>query len=324
MLAVPTYDDVLAAAERVRPFVHRTPVLTCETINQEVGAELYFKCENFQKVGAFKYRGATNAVQALAPAVLARGVATHSSGNHAAALALAAARRGCQAHVVMPSSSPPVKRAAVAAYAGHIVECAPSLQARQETLERVVAETGATFVHPYDDPLVVAGQGTAALELLDSVHGLDALIAPVGGGGLLGGTTLAARGAGRQTIRVYGAEPEAADDAKRSLEAGRILPSLDPQTVCDGLLTSLGEIPFAIMQQHVDDIATASEAGIMSALRLVLERMKIVVEPSAVVPLAVLLERRLDLRGKRVGIILSGGNLDLAKVSALAAHRSVH
>lgn len=314
---LPTFTDVLAAAGRIRPFVHRTPVLTSSAINRRVGADLYFKCENLQKVGAFKVRGATNAVQALPSVALDRGVATHSSGNHAAALALAAACRGCPAYVVMPTSSPRVKRAAVAGYGAHIVECAPTLQAREETLARVVAETGATFIHPYDDPYVVAGQGTAALELIEDSPTLDAVIAPVGGGGLLGGTTLAVRGAGPQGTRVYGAEPEAADDAKRSLEAGRILPSLDPETVCDGLLTSLGKIPFAILREHLDAIFTASEAAILAALRLVLERMKIVVEPSAVVPLAVLLERRLDLRGQRVGIVLSGGNLDLSQVSEL-------
>ena len=317
---MPIFEDVRHAAARVAPHVHRTPVLTCATLDARTGARLYFKCENFQKVGAFKYRGATNAVQSIPEDILARGVATHSSGNHAAALALAASVRGCPAVVVMPETAPRIKRAAVAGYGARIVTCAPTLAAREETLVQVLAETGAVEVHPYDDPQVVAGQGTAALELLTAVPDLEVLIAPVGGGGLLGGTLLAARGAGRPGLRVYGAEPAAADDARRSLAAGYILPSVDPKTVCDGLLTSLGEIPFAVfVREGIDGIVTASERGILEALRLVLERMKVVVEPSAVVPLAVLLEGAIDLRGRRVGILLSGGNLSVERLGALLA-----
>ena len=310
MSRLPDLDDVRRAAERIRPWAHRTPVLTCSGIDAALGATLYFKCENFQKVGAFKFRGATNAVRALPEALAARGVATHSSGNHAAALSLAARLRGIPAHVVMPRSSKAVKRAAVASYGGRIVLCEPTLAARESTLESVVAQTGATFVHPYNDPMVVAGQGTAALELLEDVRGLDVVMAPVGGGGLLSGTAIAVTSLSPGT-RVVAAEPAAADDAFRSLKEGRIVASVDPRTVADGLLTSLGTLTFAIIRERVSEIVTVSEEAIVAAMRLVWERMKIVIEPSSAVPLGALMEGRPDVRGRRVGVIVTGGNVDL-------------
>lgn len=310
---LPTFDDVVAAAARIAGVVHRTPVLTCRTLDDLCRAHLYCKCENLQKVGAFKARGASNAVLSLSDEKAACGVATHSSGNHGAALAWAAARRGIPAHVVMPRTSKAVKKAAVASYGAHVVECEPTLAARESTLAEVVATTGATFVHPYNDPRVIAGQGTAALELCEEVHGLDAILAPVGGGGLLSGTALAVSGRCLHTA-VWGAEPRAADDAFRSLRQGRIVPSLDPRTVADGLRTSLGSRTFAIIRQHVRGIVTVSEEAIVAAMRLVWERMKIVVEPSSAVPLAALLAGDLDLPGQRVGIILSGGNVDLEEL----------
>ncbi|MDY0004697.1 MAG: pyridoxal-phosphate dependent enzyme [Polyangia bacterium] len=312
-LKLPDFAAIRAAAERIRPHVHRTPVMTSASLDRMAGASLYFKCENLQKVGAFKYRGATNAVQSLTAEQASRGVATHSSGNHAAALALAAAARGCPAYVVMPTSAPPVKRAAVAGYGARIVDCAPTLAARESTLAEVVAETGAHFVHPYNDPRVIAGQGTAALELLEEVPDLDAILAPVGGGGLMSGTAIAAQ-ALRPGIRVLGAEPEGADDAHRSLAAGRILPSEAPRTVCDGLLTSLGELTFAILGRRLEAIVTVSDEAIIAALRHLMERAKLVVEPSGAVPLGAVLEGKVDLGGLRVGLILSGGNLDLDRL----------
>jgi threonine dehydratase len=302
----PTLDDVWAAAARIAPFAHRTPVMTSRSLDELTGARLFFKCENLQRVGAFKFRGAMNATLQL-PSGTA--VATHSSGNHAAAIALAARLTGRAAHVVMPTSAAAVKRAAVLAYGARVVDCAPTLAARESTLAEVVAATGAAFVHPYNDPRVIAGAGTAALELVTEVPDLDLVIAPVGGGGLLGGTAIAARGL-RPALRVIGAEPALADDARRSLERGTIVPSVDPRTVCDGLLTSLGPLTFAILRAHVERIATASEAAIVAAMRLVWQRMKLVIEPSSAVPLALLTEGALDARGRRVGIILSGGNFE--------------
>jgi threonine dehydratase len=275
-----------------------------------VGASLFFKCENFQKAGAFKIRGACNAVLSLSDAEASRGVATHSSGNHAAALALAARWRAVPAYVVMPENASNIKKRAVAAYGANIFFCKPTLEAREETLARVVDSTGAAFVHPYNDVRVIAGQGTASLELCEDVPGLDAVTAPVGGGGLLSGTALAVSAVSSKT-KIIGAEPEQADDAYRSLLAGRIVPSGNPQTIADGLRTSLGDLTFAVIQKHVEHIVTASEEEITEAMRIVWERMKIIIEPSAAVPLAALLTMRMDLSGKRVGVILSGGNVDL-------------
>ena len=313
MPAPPTHADVLEAAARIRPFAHRTPVLTCATLDRLTGAQLFFKCENLQKVGAFKFRGACNAVMSLPPEAAAAGVATHSSGNHAAALALAARLRGMAAYIVMPDNAPRVKREAVAGYGGIIRLCAPTLAAREAALAQVVRETGAAFVHPYNDPRVIAGQGTAALELLAEAPALDTIVAPVGGGGLLSGTALAAEGAASDA-RIIGAEPAGADDACRSLREGRIVPSVDPRTMADGLLTSLGDLTFAVIRRRVERIVTVSEPGIAAAMRLIWERMKLVVEPSSAVALAALLEGDVDMAGRRVGIILSGGNVELGKL----------
>lgn len=313
MTPVPTFDDVRGAADRIDRIVHRTPVMTCASLNERVGAQVFCKCENFQKAGAFKFRGASNAVMSLSDAEARRGVATHSSGNHGAALALAARYRGVPAHVVMPSNAPASKRAAVAAYGGTIVYCEPTQQARETTLESVVLETGAVFVHPYDNAGVIAGQGTAALELLADVPDLDVILAPVGGGGLISGTALTAAACSSGT-RVVAAEPEAADDAYRSLAAGRILPANYPDTVADGLRTSLGELTFAIIRSHVAEIVTVSEEAIVAAMRYVWERMKIIIEPSSAVPIAALLDGRLDVSGQRVGVVLTGGNVDLARL----------
>jgi threonine dehydratase len=309
----PTLGDILAAHALIAPFIHRTPVLTCATIDARVGARVHFKCENLQKVGAFKYRGATNAVQLLDDATAARGVATHSSGNHAQALALAARVRGIPAIIVMPRTAPAVKRAAVEGYGAEVVTCEPTLAAREETLAAVVARTGAHVVHPYNDARVIAGQGTAALELLADVPDLDVVMTPVGGGGLLSGTALAVAGSS-PGVRVLAAEPQGADDAARSLATGQIQPSVNPTTICDGLLTSLGTLTFPIIRQHVHHIVTVSDDAVIEAMRLVWERMKLVVEPSAVVGLAALLEKRDEVPGERVGVVVSGGNVDLEKL----------
>ena len=309
----PTLADIRTAAERIRPFAHRTPVLTCASLDRAVGAQVFLKCENLQRVGAFKFRGACNAVFSLSGQEAARGVVCHSSGNHAQALALAARLRGIPAHIVMPSSAPGVKKAAVAGYGGQITFCEPTLAAREATQAEVVARTGATIVHPYSDARVIAGAGTAALELLQEHPELDVVLAPVGGGGLLSGTAIAAQGLA-PAIRVIAAEPALADDAFRSLAAGRILPSENPRTIADGLLTSLGELNFPIIQERVERIVTVSEAGIVAAMKFVWERAKLVIEPSAAVPVALLWERRIDLTGLRVGVILSGGNVDLDKL----------
>jgi threonine dehydratase len=309
----PTLADIRMAAERIRPFAHRTPVLTCASLDRAVGAQVFLKCENLQRVGAFKFRGACNAVFSLAEQEAARGVVCHSSGNHAQALALAARLRGVPAHIVMPSNAPGVKKAAVAGYGGQITFCEPTLEAREAAQAAVVARTGATIVHPYNDLRVIAGQGTAALELLTDHPDLDVILAPVGGGGLLSGTAIAAQGLA-PAIRVIAAEPEAADDACRSMAAGRIIPSLDPKTIADGLLTSLGDLTFPIIRERVERIVPVSEAGIVAAMKFVWERAKLVIEPSAAVPVALLWERRFDLTGLRVGVILSGGNVDLEKL----------
>ncbi len=308
-----TIADIRAAAERIAPHVHRTPVLTSSAIDAVAGCRLLFKCENLQKVGAFKMRGAANAVFSLGDAVAARGVATQSSGNHAQALALAARLRGIPAHIVMPTSAPAVKRAAVAGYGAAIYDCEPTLASRESTLADVVARTGAEFIHPYNDERVMAGQGTAALELLTDHPDLDLVMAPVGGGGLLSGTAIATR-ALAPAAQVVAAEPAGADDAARSLAAGRIIPSENPRTVCDGLLTSLGELTFAVIREHVSAIWTVDDPAVIAAMRLVWERMKIIIEPSSAVCLAAVLERPDTVRGRRVGIILSGGNVDLDRL----------
>ena len=308
-----TLTTIQQAAGRIKPFVHRTPVLTNSSLDQRVGAQVYLKCENMQKVGAFKFRGACNAVYSLREEEAKHGVCTHSSGNHAQALALAATMRGIPAYIVMPNNAPQVKKDGVAGYGGQITYCEPTLQARESTLESIRLDTGATVIHPYNDERVIAGQGTAALELLEDIPDLDVMLTPVGGGGLLSGTAIAATES-KSGIRVIAGEPEMADDAYRSMQAGTIIPSVNPKTVADGLLTSLGTLTFPIIRERVEQIVTVSEQGIVDSMKFIWERAKIVVEPSAAVAVAVLWEKKIDLSGLKVGVILSGGNVDLGKL----------
>ena len=308
-----TLDDIRNAAQRIQPYIHHTPVLTNESLNTQVGAQVFLKCENMQKVGAFKFRGASNAVFSLSDEEAGRGVCTHSSGNHAQALALAARMRGIPAYIVMPNNAPSVKKNAVAGYGGQITFCEPTLEARESTLERIGLDTGANVVHPYNDERVITGQGTAALEFLEEVPDLDVILAPVGGGGLLSGTSIAATEI-KQRIRVLAGEPEMADDAYRSMKAGTIVPSVKPKTIADGLLTSLGTLTFPIIQRRVEQIVTVSEQGILDSMKFIWERAKIVIEPSAAVAIGVLWEKKIDFSGLRVGVILSGGNVDLEKL----------
>ena len=312
----PTLAEVREAASRIAPWVHCTPVMTSRSLDELAGATLFFKCENLQRVGAFKARGATNAVLCLDEPARTCGVVTHSSGNHAAALALAARNAGIRAWVVMPHNAPLPKVESVRRLGGEIVFCEPTLAAREATCAEVGARTGATLVHPYDDHAVIAGQGTATLELVRHVGTLDAIVVPVGGGGLLAGTSVVGRALG---MDVYGAEPEAVDDAARSLATGVRQPPTGGTTVADGLRTALGERPFEIVRRNVTDIATVSDEEIVSAMRLVWEVMKIVIEPSSAVPVAALLERRLPAAGRRVGVILTGGNVDLDALPWAAA-----
>jgi len=309
----PDIDAVRQAAVRIAPWAHRTPVLRSQYFDDQTSARVVFKCENFQKAGAFKFRGAANAVLSLTDDEVRRGVVTHSSGNHAQALALAARMRGAPATIVMPLGAAAVKRAAVQGYGATVIECEATLAAREEAAAAAVARTGGALVHPYDDPRIIAGAGTAALELLQESPELDVILAPVGGGGLLSGTAIAAAGVSSRT-RVIGAEPAGADDAQRSLAAGRIIPSVEPRTVADGLRTSLGEQTFPIIARLVPEIITVSDEQIMSAMRLTWERMKIVIEPSSAVPVAALLANAAQFAGLRVGIILSGGNVDLGAI----------
>jgi threonine dehydratase len=303
-------DTIRAAHQRIRPYVHRTPVLTNSWLNDACRATLFFKCENFQKVGAFKARGATNAVFALDDETAQRGVATHSSGNHGAAVARAAKLRGIPAHIVMPSNSAKVKIRSVQSYGAHVVFCEPTEESREIQCAEVINKTGATLIHSFENEHVIAGQGTAAMELLEDVPDLDVIMCPVGGGGLLSGTAIAARSI-RPQITVIAVEPENADDAAQSFRAGRRLVTEKKFTIADGLRTNIGEPNFAIVQQYVDDIVTVSEEAIVSAMRTIWETMKIVIEPSATVPYAAIQESKIDIGGKRVGIILTGGNVDL-------------
>jgi len=307
---IPVFADIEQAHIIVQKYAHRTPVLTSSSINKIVGGNLFFKCENLQKVGAFKFRGACNAVFSLSEHEAQKGVATHSSGNHAAALALAAKMRGIAAHIVMPNNSPEIKKKAVAGYGANITFCEPTLQARESTLARIVAETGATEIHPYNNFNVIAGQGTAAKELIEDAGDFDIIMAPVGGGGLLSGTALSTRYL-LPDCKVIAAEPAGADDAFRSFHEKKIIPSVNPKTIADGLLTSLGERNFAIIIKNVDDIVTVSEDKIVEAMRMIWERMKIIIEPSSATALAVVLEKPDLFRSKRTGIILTGGNVDL-------------
>lgn len=313
MTFLPTFRDVVDAHRIVRRYAHRTPVLTSKSIDAIVGGKLLFKCENFQKVGAFKFRGACHAVFSLSDEEAQKGVATHSSGNHAAALALAAKMRGIEALIVMPDNSPEIKKKAVAGYGAKITFCKPTLEARENTLESVIAETGAVEIHPYNHFHVIAGQGTAAKELIEDEGDFDLILTPVGGGGLLSGTALTAKHL-LPDCRVVAVEPAGADDAARSFHSGKWVPSENPKTIADGLLTSLGERNFQMIQNYVDDVVTVSEVGIVKAMRMIWERMKIIVEPSSAVPLAAVLEQKVDVAGKRVGIILSGGNVDLNRL----------
>jgi len=298
---------------------HETPTLTSRLIDERVSAawgwdvEVHFKAECLQRVGAFKFRGAWSAVSALSAEELSRGVCTHSSGNHAQALALAARERGAPAYIVMPTSAPAVKRAAVEGYGATVIECAPTLAAREEAAAAVVGRTGARFIHPYNDPLIIAGQGTAALELLAQAGPLDLVVAPVGGGGLMSGTCLAARALCPGAL-LWAAEPAGADDAARSLAAGRLIPQEAPHTICDGLLTSLGDLTWPVLRDHLERVVTVTDAEVVDAMRLLWTRLKVVVEPSGAAPLAALLAARPPRPARRVGVILSGGNVDLDRL----------
>ncbi|MBD3680165.1 MAG: pyridoxal-phosphate dependent enzyme [Rhodobacteraceae bacterium] len=307
---IPTLDDMLAAHERIQPHIHRTPVLTSSFLNELTGAELFFKCENFQKAGAFKVRGASNAVFGLSDEMAAKGVATHSSGNHALSLSYAAGRRGIPCHVVMPRTAPQAKKDAVRGYGGIITECEPSTSSREETFAKVQAETGAEFVHPYNDPRVIAGQGTCSRELMEQTGGLDAVVAPIGGGGMVSGTCLTLSNLAPE-VAIYAAEPEQADDAARSFRAGHIIADDAPETVADGLKVPLKDLTWHFVSNHVTDILTASEQEIIDAMKLIWKRMKIVMEPSSAVPLATILKNPEVFAGKRVGVIITGGNVDL-------------
>ncbi|MFC2151872.1 pyridoxal-phosphate dependent enzyme [Bacteroidota bacterium] len=309
-LQVPQFIDIQDAHKRIKSLIHRTPVLSSISINDILNIDLSFKCENFQKVGAFKFRGATNAVRLLSKTESEKGVTTHSSGNHAAALSLAARQLGIPAYIVMPKNAPEIKKKAVEGYGAKITFCEPTLQSREETLGKVKNETGATFIHPYDNFNVICGQGTAAKEFLEEKPDLDIIIAPVGGGGLMSGTAISAKAINPE-IKVYGAEPLNADDAFRSYEKGVLVPAGPPNTIADGLLTSLSSLTFQIIRENLDGILTAKEETIITAMQMIWERMKIIVEPSAAVPLAILIENKNLFKGKKVGLIVSGGNVDL-------------
>ena len=306
----PDIEAIKAAQARIAPYVHRTPIYTSTLLDQKCGCSLMFKCENLQKVGAFKARGASNAVFSLSVKEMSNGVATHSSGNHGAALAMAAGKRGIPAHIVMPSNAPAVKKEAVAAYGATIIECAPTLIAREETLEQVVAATGAEVVHPYNDGRVIAGQGTVGLEILEQIENIDTVVVPVGGGGLLAGVALAVKSL-KPEIEVVAIEPAGADDAFRSFGLGELILQTSPDTIADGLRSSLGELNFAIIQKNVDTILTVEDATIITAMKLQWSRLKTVVEPSGAVTFAGVLEHPERFRNRRVALVISGGNLDL-------------
>jgi len=310
-MKIPNLDFVKESYEIIKPHIKRTPILSSKLINEIFSCEIYFKCENFQKVGAFKFRGANNAVLRLTAEDSARGVATHSSGNHAQALALASSNAGIKSYIVMPSNSPKVKVNAVKGYGGEVIFCQPTLEARESTLEQVIQKTGAVFIHPYDNYNIIAGQASSAMELLEDKPELDIIISPVGGGGLLSGTLISAKSI-KPNIKVIASEPQGADDAYRSWKAGHIIPSVNPNTICDGLRTSLSPLTFEIISLMVDDIITVSDDLVLQAMKLIAERMKIVVEPSAATTLAVIIKNPEIFVGKKVGLILSGGNIDYA------------
>ncbi|GGA07073.1 beta-hydroxyaspartate dehydratase BhcB [Neptunicoccus cionae] len=316
-MIIPTFDDMLAAHERARPYIHRTPVLTSSYVNTLAGCEIFFKCENFQKAGAFKVRGASNAVFGLSDAEAKNGVCTHSSGNHALSLSYAAGRRGIPCNVVMPRTAPEAKKAAVRGYGGTITECEPSTSSREEVFAQVQEQTGGNFVHPYNDPRVIAGQGTCSRELLEQMEDfggeLDMVVAPIGGGGMISGTCLTLSNLAPK-VQVIAAEPEQADDAYRSFKAGHIIADDAPETVADGLKVPLKDLTWHFVKNHVSDILTASDPEIVDAMKLIWQRMKIVMEPSSAVPLATILKNKDIFAGKRVGVIITGGNVDLAKL----------
>lgn len=308
-------SSVREAAARIASLVHRTPIATCATLDRLAQRPLFFKCENLQKVGAFKFRGACNAVMKMPDEVAARGVVTHSSGNHAQALALAAQTRGIPAHIVMPTSASPVKKRAVIDYGANVIECEPTLDARESTASQVQQETGAALIHPYDNADIIAGQGTAALELLEQVGNLDTIVAPVGGGGLISGICAAVKEL-NPSIQIIAAEPQGADDAARSKAANQLIPQTEPNTIADGLLTSLGELTWPFIRDHVSRVITVSDEEIISAMRLAWERAKLLIEPSAAVTIAAVLSNAFaeDMNAQRVGVILSGGNVNLDKL----------
>ncbi len=310
---LPSLSDIQSAHSRIKPFIHQTPVLTSQQLNKLFGCEMFFKCENFQKVGAFKFRGATNAILTLSDEEKMRGVVTHSSGNHAAALSLAARMNGVKAFIVMPENAPEVKKNAVRGYGAEITFCKPTLQAREETAQKIIDRTDATLVHSYDNFNVICGQGTASLELLNEMPDLEIVAAPIGGGGLMSGTSISIKSI-NDKIKVIGAEPLNASDARESFRTGRIIPSINPATIADGLLTSLSELTFTIIRNNVDDIFTAREETIIECMLLVWERMKIVIEPSSATVLAIVKENPEFFKGKKTGLIISGGNVDFRKL----------
>ncbi len=316
-LDLPTYDDMLAAHARIKPYIHRTPILTSSFLNTLSGCEIFFKCENFQKAGAFKVRGATNAVFGLSEDEAKLGVATHSSGNHALSLSYAAGRRGIPCHVVMPRTAPEAKKSAVRGYGGIITECEPSTSSREEVFAKVQAETGADFVHPYNDPRVIAGQGTCSHEFMEQMQEygdpVDIMVAPIGGGGMISGTCLTLSHEA-PAVQIIAAEPEQADDAARSFNAGHIIADDAPVTIADGLKVPLKERTWHFVSTYVTDILTATEQEIIDAMRLTWARMKIVIEPSCAVPLAIILKNSDVFAGKRVGVVITGGNVDLDKL----------
>ena len=313
-MTIPTFDDVKAAHERIKPHIHCTPVLTSSYFNELTGAELFFKCENFQKAGAFKVRGASNAVFGLSDEQAAKGVATHSSGNHGLSLSYAAGRRGIPVSVVVPRTAPEAKKEAMRGYGATVVECEPSTSSREAVFADVVAQSGADFVHPYNDPRVIAGQATCSLELMEQTDGLDAVIAPIGGGGMVSGTCLTLSNIAPE-VEIYAAEPKNADDAYRSFKAGRIIADDAPDTIADGLKVPLKDLTWHFVSNHVTDILLATEQEIIDAMYLTWQRMKIVMEPSCAPPLATILKNKDVFAGKRVGVIITGGNVDLKKLS---------
>ena len=306
----PTKKEIIETHEKIKGYIHHTPVLTSKTLNKMLKCELFFKCENFQKTGSFKLRGAVNAISSLSDEELKNGVATHSSGNHAAAVALSAKVRNAKAYIVMPRTAPEIKKKAVAGYGAEIIFCEPTLKAREVSLKNITDKTGAVFIPSYNNYSIIAGQATAAKELIESTNKLDYILSPIGGGGLSSGTALSANYFSPDT-KVIACEPTGADDAFRSIKTGKIIPMINPVTIADGLLTSLGDKTFPIIQQYVEKIVTVDDESIIKSMRLIWERMKIIIEPSSAVVLAAAFNRNELFTGKRVGLILSGGNVDL-------------